>query len=86
MGWITTHEQTCTDPEDAAPLLQQYATLDMVVAEGEQLLRLGDYLRWVKEAKALLQQCNHGKEDGKEDGKEEGYVKSVFVTHVGWYS
>ena len=54
----------------------------MVVAEGEQLLRLGDYLRWVKEAKALLQQCNHG----KEDGKEEGYVKSVFVIHVGWYS
>jgi hypothetical protein len=22
VGWITTHEQTCTDPEDAAPLLQ----------------------------------------------------------------
>ena len=52
------------------------------MAEGEQLLRLGDYLRWVKEAKALLQQCNHG----KEDGQEEGYVKSVFVVHVGWYS
>ena len=55
------------------------------MAEGEQLLRLGDYLRWVKEAKALLQQCNHGKEDGKEDGKAEGYVKSVFVTHVGCF-
>ena len=61
---------------------QQYATLDMVVAEGEQLLRLGDYLRWVKEAKALLQQCNHGKEDGKEEGAQRPSVEAAYALVV----